>query len=105
MSSLLVRTPGARFCHFPADPARGYDAAFFNGLASERMVLTPAGKWQGKKLPGHNRNEALDCRNYALAAFSVLDADMAALERARHGSRKQPAKQVRRRRASKGVTV
>lgn len=106
MSSLAVRTPGARFCHFPADPARGYDAAFFNGLASERMVLTPSGKWQWKKLPGHQRNEALDCRNYALAAFSVLDPDMAALERALHGSARKPARaKQRRRRVSKGVDV
>ena len=105
MSSLTVRTPGARFCHFPADAERGYDAAFFNGLASERMVLEPSGKWSWKKLPGHRRNEALDCRNYALAAFNVLDPDMAALERARRGVGAQPAKQVRRRRVSKGFDI
>lgn len=105
MNALTVRTPGARYCHFPADPSRGYDGAFFNGLASERMVLTPSGKWQWQKLPGHKRNEALDCRNYALAAFSALNPDMAALERARHSAPKQPAKQVRRRRVSKGFDV
>lgn len=105
MSALTVRTPGARYCHFPAEKSRGYDAAFFNGLASERMVLTPSGKWQWKKLPGHRRNEALDCRNYALAAFNVLDPDMAALERARKGAPKQPASTRKRRRVSKGVTV
>ena len=105
MSALTVRTPGARFCHFPAEPARGYDAAFFNGLASERMVLTPSGKWQWQVLPGHKRNEALDCRNYALAAFNVLDPDMAVLERARRGAAKQQAKPARRRRVSKGIDV
>ena len=105
MSALTVRTPGARFCHFPAEAARGYDAAFFNGLASERMVLTTSGKWQWQVLPGHKRNEALDCRNYALAAFTVLDPDMAALERARRGAPKQQAKPARRRRVSKGINV
>ena len=105
MSALTVRTPGPRFCHFPAEPARGYDAAFFNGLASERMVLTPSGKWQWQVLPGHKRNEALDCRNYALAAFNVLDPDMAVLERARRGAAKQQAKPARRRRVSKGIDV
>lgn len=25
------------------------------------------------KLPGHNRNEALDCRNYANAAYRALN--------------------------------
>ena len=105
MSALTVRTPGARFCHFPAEPSRGYDAAFFNGLASERMVLTPSGKWQWQKITGHPRNEPLDCRNYALAAFNVLDPDMAALERARRGAPKQQAKPARRRRVSKGFDV
>ena len=33
------------------------------------------------KLPGHERNEALDCRNYAMAALYVLDPDMDAMER------------------------
>ena len=106
MSALTVRVPGARYCHFPADQERGYDAAYFNGLASERMMLEPSGqKWVWKKLPGHRRNEALDCRNYALAAFNVIDPDMAALERARRGAGSQPAKVKRRRRVSKGFDV
>lgn len=105
MSALTVRTPGARFCHFPADPERGYDAEFFNGLASERMVLTPSEKWQWVKLPGHRRNEPLDCRNYALAAFSVLNPDMAKLERARRGVEQPKARPAKRRRAGKGVSV
>lgn len=105
MSALNVRVPGPRFCHFPADKERGYDAAFFNGLASERMVLTPSGKWQWTKIPGHKRNEALDCRNYALAAFSVLNPDMAALEGARRGAPKQATTPRKRRRVSRGVRV
>jgi phage terminase large subunit GpA-like protein len=32
------------------------------------------------KLPGHERNEALDCRNYATAALRVLDPDMDKVE-------------------------
>lgn len=105
MSALTVRVPGARFCHFPTNKDRGYDYAFFDGLTSERMVLEPSGKWAWKKVSRHKRNEALDCRNYALAAFNVLDPDMTALERARHGAQSQPAKQIRRRRVSKGFDV
>lgn len=30
------------------------------------------GKWKWEKIPGHERNEALDCRNYANAAFKSL---------------------------------
>ena len=33
------------------------------------------------KIPGHNRNEALDCRNYALAGFKIIDPDTLAVER------------------------
>ena len=28
------------------------------------------------KLPGHNRNEALDCRNYANAALRAMNPDL-----------------------------
>ena len=37
--------------------------------------------WVWKKIPGHDRNEALDCRNYALAAFQVLPKDLDAIDR------------------------
>lgn len=30
-------------------------------------------RWE--KLPGHNRNEALDCRNYARAAMKIINPD------------------------------
>ncbi|MBQ9000536.1 MAG: phage terminase large subunit family protein [Eggerthellaceae bacterium] len=105
MSALTVQTPGARYCHFPTDKARGYDAAFFDGLTSERMVLNSSEKWVWKKVSRHKRNEALDCRNYALAAFSALNPDMAKLERARRGATDQPVKKARRRRVSKGFEV
>ena len=38
-------------------------------------------RWVWEKIIGHERNEALDCRNYALAAFRILDPDMDAVER------------------------
>ena len=84
MSSLKVQTAGPKYCHFPKDEARGYDLKFFNGLLSEKMVMkTDRGRtrWAWEKLKGHERNEALDCRNYALAAFRVLDPDLDAVER------------------------
>lgn len=108
MSALQVREQGPRYCHFPIDESRGYDAAFFDGLVSERLVLMPSGKWQWKKITGHRRNEALDCRNYANAAFNALAPDMGKLEQARRGTakKKTPAKQQgRKRRASKGVMI
>ena len=80
--ALRVQEPGPKYCHFPTGTERGYDLAFFNGLLSEKLVMkTERGRtrWAWEKLPGHERNEALDCRNYALAALRVLDPDMDAV--------------------------
>ena len=33
------------------------------------------------KIPGHERNEALDCRNYALAAFKCTPANLDEIDR------------------------
>jgi phage terminase large subunit GpA-like protein len=76
MSSLKVQEPGARYCHFPK--GRGYDVVFFNGLLSEKLTLKGK-KWTWEKLPGHQRNEPLDCRNYALAAVTALSPNYDAL--------------------------
>lgn len=80
-NDLRVQTPGARYCHFPL---RGdYDRDYFKSLMSETLVYDSKKKnpWQWVKIPGHERNEALDCRNYANAAFSVLDPDLDAIEK------------------------
>ena len=79
MGALKVQEPGPKYCHFPKGLDRGYDNAFFSGLLSEKLVMkTDRGRtrWAWEKLPGHERNEALDCRNYAMAALRVLDPDM-----------------------------
>ena len=84
MSNIKAQEPGPKFCHFPRDEERGYDMAFFNGLLSEKLVMKSERgrtRWAWVKLPGHERNEALDCRNYALAALRVLDPDMSAVEK------------------------
>lgn len=75
MSGLKVKEPGKRYSHFPSNFEKGYDINFFEGLLSEKMVYS-SGKWKWEKLPGHNRNEALDCRNYANAAFRVLNPNL-----------------------------
>ena len=36
-------------------------------------------------IPGHERNEPLDCRDYAQAAFLALSPDMDAIHRRRNG--------------------
>ena len=84
MSGLKVQEPGPKYCHFPRDESAGYDSYFFNGLLSEKLELTQTkrgNQWHWVKIPGHNRNEALDCRNYANAGLKIIDPDMAAVER------------------------
>lgn len=81
---LRVEEEGPKYCHFPKEIERGYDYNYFAGLLSEKEVVeTVKGRTRRKWaiLPGHERNEPLDCRNYALAAFYVLDPDMDAMER------------------------
>lgn len=81
MDNLKVQAPGPKYCHFPLRD--DYGAMYFNGLLSEHLV--PEGKtrqrWVWQKIQGHERNEPLDCRNYALAAFKVLPVDLDAVDR------------------------
>lgn len=84
MDNIKVQEAGAKYCHFPKGEERGYDATYFNGLLSEKLVLKSERgrtRWAWEKLKGHERNEALDCRNYALAAFRILDPDLDAVEK------------------------
>lgn len=93
MSSIKVQENGPKFCHFPRGEERGYDTNYFNGLLSEKLVLTQTkrGKrWSWEKLPGHTRNEALDCRNYAMAGLKIIDPDMDAMERRLKGIQEKP---------------
>lgn len=73
MTGLKVKTNerGKRYSHFPLNPEKKYDELYFNGLLSEKVVYVN-GKWKWEKISGHERNEPLDCRNYANAAFWVL---------------------------------
>lgn len=72
MDSLRVMEPGPKYAHFPKRD--DYGSAFFHGLLSERLVYNEKKKnpWEWEKIPGHERNERLDCRNYAMAAFKTL---------------------------------
>ena len=81
MDNLAVKSPGSKFCHFPKRD--DYGPSYFAGLLSERLEFDAEKKqpWVWKKIPGHERNEALDCRNYALAAFKALPKNLDAIDR------------------------
>lgn len=84
MNNLRVNEAGAKYCHFPKNEGLNYDLNYFNGLLSEKLALSKtksSNRWTWVKLPGHRFNEALDCRNYAQAAFRIWDPDLQALER------------------------
>lgn len=101
MAALKVREPGAKYCHFPIGEDRGYDYNFFNGLLSEKMELSKGSsgsRWQWVKIPGHERNEALDCRNYAIAGARIIDPDWDALYRRMN---ELPTKEESRKRVKK----
>lgn len=89
MDRLSVKTPGSKYCHFPRRD--DYGSAYFAGLLSEHLVHDPARKkpWIWKKIPGHERNEALDCRNYAMAAFKVLPKNLDEIDRKLKAARGQ----------------
>ena len=93
MQKLKVQEPGRNYSHFPRGD-RGYDATFFSGLISERLVLSRTRRgdvWIWEKSPGHQRNEARDCRNYANAAFRLANPDLTAIENRLKGITKPAA--------------
>lgn len=98
MDGLKVQTPGPRFCHFPLNPEAGYEHRYFVGLLSEHLVYKEHNRnpWVWEKIPGHERNEALDCRNYAMAALTALAPDMDALLRKASGTPEEHTKAPRK---------
>lgn len=82
MDNLRAKEPGPRYCHFPKRD--DYGPGYFAGLLSEHLIYDEKSArhpWKWDKIPGHERNEVLDCRNYANAAFKVLPKDLDAIDR------------------------
>lgn len=73
-SRLKITEPGNGYCHFPATR----DEEYFKQLTAEKLVTRyvkgfPVRRWEK---PAGRRNEALDCRVYALAALHILNPDL-----------------------------
>jgi len=73
---LKIEEPGPGYCHFPDR----YDEEYFEQLTAERPLTEyknsiPRRVWRKVKA----RNEALDCRVYALAALRLLRPNFATL--------------------------
>lgn len=85
LSRLRIKQPGDRYCHFPLNEERGYDQMYFKGLLSERSRVKKVSgqvKIVWEKIGGASRrNEPLDVRNYAQAAFALLPVNLEILEK------------------------
>ncbi|MFX3673297.1 MAG: phage terminase large subunit family protein [Paenisporosarcina sp.] len=101
----------AGYCHFPINEERGYDEAYFIGLTSEKRRISyykgqPKVEWIKKS---GARNEPLDLRNYATAAFKILNPLMEVLHERRKSGQSflqapaQGVKKKKRRVMSKGL--
>ena len=89
-----LQEPGPRYMHFPDEEERGYDEHYFKGLISEQVkpVKKRGGVWQEEWVKVFERNEPLDCRNYARCAFKSHRIDLDAMEKRLYSERKvQPA--------------
>lgn len=108
-----VEEPGARYMHFPMDPRSGYDMEFFRGLISEKQILVrKKGQMTIKWDQIYERNEPLDCRNYARAAYKYFNWDFDKAEKVLNGeveqktvTRQEAERRKQRRIVSRGIQV
>lgn len=85
VANLRVEEQGPGYCHFPLERLleqgrKIYDEDHFKQLLSERPKLHK-GKRVWRKMREAARNEALDCRVYAMAAYAILSPDMVKLHK------------------------
>lgn len=108
-----IEEPGANYMHFPIDLRTGYDREYFRGLISEQMVIHRRG---GKSVITwekiYERNEPLDCRNYARAAYRYFNWNFDKLERMINGeeeskviSKTEETRRKQRHIVSRGIRV
>ena len=108
-----VTEPGPSYMHFPTNYRAGYDMDYFRGLFSERMIMKRRGgqsvmAWEKIR----DRNEPLDCRNYARAAYRYFNWHFDDLERTLSGntrpeiiSKQEEIRRKKRHVVSRGVRV
>lgn len=71
---IKIEDEGPGYCHWPRESDRGYDLDYFKGLLAERVkykYINGQTKLAWEKV--RERNEPLDCRNYATASMEILN--------------------------------
>lgn len=108
-----LEEPGPNYMHFPIDYRAGYDKEYFKGLISEQMVIH---RQRGRTVVTwdkiYERNEPLDCRNYARAAYRYFNWHFDKLEKLIYGieepkviTKKEEKKRKQRHIVSPGIRV
>lgn len=114
MSDAAIEEPGPNYMHFPIDYRAGYDMEYFKGLISERLVIHRRnGKGVAVWEQFYERNEPLDCRNYARAAYRYFNWRFDELERLVNGieepkkiiTRQEETKRKNKRVVSRGIQI
>lgn len=105
VSRLKQPPPGPGSVHFPSLPCFGDE--YFRQLSAEvQERKRVGGLWKTIWQKVRERNEALDCAVYAMAAMEILHPDFSAIAGAITGGRRASAPPVRKRRpASRGVEL
>lgn len=99
--------------HYPLDERAGYDRAYFKGLFAERQVLR---RKNGQSVftweKVYERNEPLDMRNYARAAYKYFRWKFDEIEKSLRGedidppqTQAQRERKKSRRVISRGIRV
>lgn len=114
MADAQKEEPGPNYMHFPIDYRAGYDMEYFKGLISERLEIHRrnghgVAVWE----QFYERNEPLDCRNYARAAYRYFNWRFDDLERYINGeepkqqiiTKKEETKRQTRHVVSRGIRV
>lgn len=87
-SHLKIKDEGAGYCHFPMH----YPDEYFRQLTAEKVVKKyHRGFHRREWIKTRARNEALDCRVYALAALSIINANVNIVARNSEKAKAQPA--------------
>ena len=114
MYEAQVQEPGPNYMHFPTEPRAGYSMDYFRGLISERMEIhRKGGRASVVWVQYRDRNEPLDCRNYARAAYRYFNWQFDKLEMYVNGEEApkkimtsaEKEKKSARRRVSAGIRV
>ncbi|KDE74779.1 terminase [Fusobacterium necrophorum BFTR-2] len=90
---LKIKEQGPGYCHFPKNIMRNYGADYFKSLTAEvKKIKNKRVVWEKIR----ERNEALDCRNYATAALKIHNINLEKLEKLRIGEAPKVMKKKKR---------